>query len=97
MTKIISISVTDEDMDWLDKNPTVDRSKIFRQKISEMKKSNIESKPVILLVSSIIGILLGVTLVLLSFVPVGLSEIRLFYPILGIILTIFSLIVYYKK
>ena len=85
MTKIISISVTDEDIDWLNKNPTVDRSKIFRQALLELKQTKTKSKPIITLISAIIGVILGITLVLLSFIPVGVNEIRIFYPILGMI------------
>lgn len=94
----INVVVPPEMKDWLDKNPQINKSELFRQAV-KAKKDRIKGKvsPLFFLASTM-GVLFGVVLILIGIAPSPLSKfVRASLALIGGFLSFMSALLYLKE
>lgn len=94
----INVVVPPEMKKWLDENPQINKSQLFRQAVKS-KKDRIKGKvsPLFFLASTM-GVLFGVVLILIGIAPSPLSKfVRASLGLIGGILSFTSAILYFKE
>jgi len=97
MVQRLSISIPDEMDDWLSKN-NINKSKLFQKTVQEQMSKTLEQgrNPLLFVVCTGL-VVMGVVLILTSFLPFLSFEVRIFLPILGGILSFVSSFVFIKE
>jgi len=91
----VNINIPEDMKEWLDKHPNINRSELFRQAVKQ-KQNFLKGKvSPIVFAATIIGILMSVTLILISFVPVMDNFIRAIIALIGGILAVLVMVTYY--
>ena len=84
----LNISVPDDVRDWLDANPEVNKSKLFREAV--FRKKNVKEGKIssFLFFTSILGWVLAIAVIGISTTPYFVKEIRLSLALLGGVLAV---------
>jgi high-affinity K+ transport system ATPase subunit B len=97
MVQRLSISIPDEMDDWLTKN-NINKSKLYQKAVyQEMKKTMEQGKNPLLFVVCTGFVVMGVVLILSTFVPFLSDEVRIFLPLLGGLLAFTSSYAFFKE
>lgn len=97
MVQRLSISVPDGMDEWLSKN-NINKSKLFQKAVQEKMGKTLEygRNPLLFVVCTGL-VIMGVVLILTSFLPFLSFEVRIFLPLLGGILSFVSAFVFIKE
>jgi len=93
----LNINIPDKMKEWLDENPEINRSELFRQAVKRKQTFMKGKVSPIVFATSIIGILMSVTLILVAFVPVFNNLIRAIIALVGGILAVLVMVSYYME
>ena len=93
----VNINIPDKMKEWLDENPNINRSELFRQAVKRKQQFLKGKVSPIVFATTLAGILMSVMLILISFVPVMDTLIRAVIALIGGILAFLVMLTYYME
>lgn len=93
----LNINIPDDMKEWLDNHPEINRSELFRQSVKR-KQTFLKGKvsPMVF-TATIVGMLMAVSLIFISFVPVMDDLIRALIALIGGVLAVLVMVTYYME
>jgi len=93
----LNIVIPDDMKDWLDEHKEINKSELFRQAVKQ-KQNFIKGKvSSVVFLATILSIVLSITLILISFVPVMSNLIRATIALIGGVLAFIGCLTYYME
>jgi len=93
----LNINIPDSMKEWLNEHPKINRSELFRQAVKREQNFLKGKVSPMVFVATVAGILMSVSLIMISFVPVMDSNIRAVIALIGGILAVLVMITYYME